>query len=57
MLVHYDPTLPIRLIGDASAYGVRAVVAHVLPDGSEHPVAFASHTLTKSEGNYAQVER
>ena len=57
MLVHYDPTLPIRLIGDASAYGVGAVIAHTLPDGSEHPVAFASRTLTSSEKNYSQVEK
>ena len=57
VLVHYDPTLPIRLIGDASAYGVGAVIAHTLPDGSEHPVAFASRTLTSSEKNYSQVEK
>ena len=57
VLVHYDPTLPIRLIGDASAYGVGAVIAHTLSDGSEHPVAFASRTLTSSEKNYSQVEK
>ena len=27
------------MAGDASAYGIRAVISHVLPDGSEHPVA------------------
>ena len=57
VLVHYNPDLPIRIAGDASAYGVGAVLAHVLPDGSERPVAFASRTLTSSEKNYTQVEK
>ena len=57
VLVHYDPTLPLKLAGDASEYGVGAVLSHVCPDESERPVAFASRTLSSSERNYAQLEK
>ena len=57
VLVHYDPNLPICLAGDASAYGVGAVISHVMDDGNERPIAFASRTLLPSERNYSQVEK
>ena len=57
MLIHYNPSLPFRLAGDASTYGIGAVLSHVLPDGTKQPVAFASRTLSLSEKNYAQVEK
>ena len=57
VLVHFDANLPLRLARDASAYSVGAVISHVMPDGSEHPIAFASHTLSPSEHNYSQVEK
>ena len=57
ILMHYTPSLPIKMAGDASAYGMGVVISHVLPDGSERPVAFASRTLSNSERNYAQVEK
>ena len=57
VLAHYDPKLPLKLAGDASAYGIGAVLSHVFPDGGERPVAFASRTLSTSERNYSQIEK
>ena len=57
ILAHYDPTVPLRLASDASAYGVGAVLSHVYQDGTERPIAYASRTLTPSERNYAQLEK
>ena len=57
VLIHFDPSLPLRLAGDASSYGVGAVISHVCLDGSERPIALASRTLTASEQNYSQLEK
>ena len=57
VLVHYDVARPLRLAADASAYGIGAVISHVMDDGSERPIAFASRMLMPSERNYAQVEK
>ena len=56
-MIHYDPSLPIRLAADASAYGIGAVLSHVLDDGTERPIAYVSKTLSPSEKNYAQIEK
>ena len=57
VLIHYDPSLPIRLAADASAYGIGAVLSHVLDDGTECPIAYVSKTLSPSEKNYAQIKK
>ena len=57
VLTHYDPTLPIKLTCDASQYGVGAVLVHLLPTQEERLIAYSSRTLSKTEKNYAQVEK
>ncbi|CAL9702513.1 unnamed protein product [Knipowitschia caucasica] len=57
VLVHYDPSLPLSLACDASAYGIGAVIQHTTHDGQERPVAYASRTLSPAEKNYSQIEK
>ena len=57
LLVHYDSTRPLVLACDASPYGLGAVLSHIMDDGHERPVAYASRTLTSAEKNYSQLEK
>ena len=51
-LIHY-----ITLAYDASPVGVGAVKSHTMSDGKEKPIVCASQKLTKSEKNYAQIQK
>ena len=57
VLVYYDPSLPLKLDCNESAYGVGAVLLHTFPNGDERPVAYASRTLTQTERGYAQIQK
>ena len=56
MLIHYDPTKEVTLAVDASPVGLGAVLSQNTDKG-EQPVAYASRSLSKSEKNYAQLEK
>lgn len=56
ILTHYNPSWPVQLSCDASAYGIGAVLSHIL-QGQVHPIAYASRTLTKAEQGYSQLEK
>ena len=46
---HFNPTKPILVQVDGSPYGLGAVMAHKMEDGSERPVCYSR--------NYAHIEK
>ena len=56
VLCIYDPNAETKISGDASSHGLGAVLLQK-HDSVWKPVAYASHSLSDTEANYAQIEK
>ena len=55
-LALYDPAAPTKISADASSHGLGAVLLQIF-DNSWKPVAFASRSMSKTERQYAHIEK
>ena len=51
-LKYFDPLKPTKISVDASSKGMGAVLLQ-----EDHPIAYASKSLTPAQQNYAQIEK
>ena len=51
-LVNFDPSKPAKLSAGASSHSLGAVLLQ-----NDHPITYASKSLTSAQQNYAQIEK
>lgn len=56
VLIYPDFTKPFTLTCDASDYAISAILSQG-PIGKDHPIAYSSRTLNKTEINYSTTEK
>ena len=56
-IAHYNPKFEVKLVVDASRFGLGAVISHITEEGEERPFAYASRSLTCVENNYSVIEK
>jgi len=57
VVTQYSLDRPLILSVDSSPYGTGAVMAHVMEDGSERPVAYVSRRSSDTETRFSQFDR
>lgn len=54
VMTHFGSSKPLVL---TSPYSTGSVLAHVMEDGAEKPIAYHSRSLSHAEKNYAQIDK
>ncbi len=57
VMIHFDPRKKVISACDASQDGVGDVLSHMLNNGTERPIAFASRSLAEAERRYEHIDR
>ena len=57
VVTHFDSFKALILTCDASPYGIGSVLAHVMDDSTEKPVAYYSGSLSPAEKNYTHINK